>query len=130
MVVTCSYEARRFGLKSGMPISRAWKLCPQAVYLRPNLPLYEHVSEQVMDTLRGFAGTFEQTGIDEAFLDVTSGVKTLNEAKELAVVLKDTVMKVHRLTCSIGVGPNKSTAKIASDIQKPDGLTVVLRSLR
>lgn len=125
VVVTCSYEARKFGLKSGMPISRAWKLCPQAVYLRPNLSLYERVSEEVMDTLRNFAESFEQTGIDEAFLDVTSSVRTIEEAKELALVLKDSIKNVHRLTCSIGIGPNKSTAKIASDRQKPDGLTVV-----
>jgi len=75
--------------------------------------------------MRGFADSFEQTGIDEAFLDVTNRVGGIDEAKELALVVKRTVRDVHGLTSSIGIGPNKSTAKIASDMQKPDGLTVV-----
>jgi len=125
VVVTCSYEARKFGLRSGMPISRAWKLCPDAVYLRPNFDLYERVSREVMDTLKTFGNSFEQTGIDEAFLDVTGRAQNESEATQLALVVKETVKRVHRLTCSIGIGPNKSSAKIASDRQKPDGLTVV-----
>ncbi len=71
VVITCSYEARKFGLRSGMPISRAWKLCPTAVYLPPNFDLYERVSAEVMRTLKEFGDSSEQTGIDEAFLDVT-----------------------------------------------------------
>jgi DNA polymerase IV (DinB-like DNA polymerase) len=125
VVITCSYEARRFGLKSGMPISRAWKLCPTAAYLRPNFDLYERVSEEVMGTLKEFGDSFEQTGIDEAFLDVSGRAADLEEAEQLALVVKQTVRNVHRLSCSIGIGPNKSSAKIASDRQKPDGLTVV-----
>jgi nucleotidyltransferase/DNA polymerase involved in DNA repair len=125
VVVTCSYEARKFGLRSGMPISRAWKLCPQAVYLRPNFELYERVSKQIMETVKGFGDAFEQTGIDEAFLDVTGRVRGIDEATALAMALKKSVKDIHGLTSSIGIGPNKSTAKIASDMQKPDGLTVV-----
>ena len=125
VVVTCSYEARRFGLKSGMPISRAWKLCPTAVYLRPRMELYERVSRQVMGTLKEFAGSFEQTGIDEAFLDVSGRVREADEARALASLIKEALKERHSLTCSIGVGPNKSTAKVASDLQKPDGLTIV-----
>ena len=125
VVITCSYEARRFGLRSGMPISRAWKLCPTAVYLRPNFGLYERVSRQVMGTLRGFGEAFEQTGIDEAFLDVTGRASGVAEAEQLALVVKRTVREAHGLTCSVGIGPNKSSAKIASDLHKPDGLTVV-----
>lgn len=125
VVVACSYEARKFGLRSGMPISRAWKLCPTAVYLRPNFELYERVSKEVMKTLRGFTDSFEQTGIDEAFLDETTRVSGTGEAKELALVIKRTVRDLHGLTSSVGVGPNKSTAKIASDLRKPDGLTIV-----
>ncbi len=125
VVVACSYEARKFGLRSGMPISRAWKLCPTAAYLHPNFKLYERVSREVMQTLRDFADSFEQTGIDEAFLDVSQRVNDIGEAKELAFVIKRTVKDVHGLTCSVGIGPNKSVAKIASDLQKPDGLTVV-----
>jgi nucleotidyltransferase/DNA polymerase involved in DNA repair len=125
VVMTCSYEARKFGLRSGMPISRAWKLCPTAVYLRPNMDLYETVSQEVMETLKGFGDSFEQTGIDEAFLDVSGRVSSAEEARELALVVKRSVKDVHGLISSIGIGPNKSTAKIASDMQKPDGLTVV-----
>jgi DNA polymerase IV (archaeal DinB-like DNA polymerase) len=125
VVVTCSYEARAFGLRSGMPISRAWKLCPTAIFLRPNFELYERVSQEVMETLRGFADSFEQTGIDEAFLDETDRVGNTEQARELALVIKRSVKDMHGLTCSVGIGPNKSTAKIASDLQKPDGLTVV-----
>ena len=125
VVVTCSYEARRFGLRSGMPISRAWKLCPSGVYLRPNNKLYERVSKEVMDTLRGFADELEQTGIDEAFMDIGRRATGIEDAKELALEVKQIVKATHGLTCSIGVGPNKSTAKIASDMQKPDGLTIV-----
>ncbi|MGA2663885.1 MAG: DNA polymerase IV [Nitrososphaerales archaeon] len=125
VVITCSYEARRHGLRSGMPISRAWRLCPTAVYIRPNFELYERVSEQVMGTLRGFGDSFEQTGIDEAFLDVSGRVSDEAEAVQLALVIKRTVREVHGLSSSVGIGPNKSSAKIASDRQKPDGLTVV-----
>jgi len=125
VVVACSYEARKFGLRSGMPISIAYRLCPQAKYIPPNWGLYEKVSEEVMTTLRGFADKFEQASIDEAFLDVTSRAKDVESAKEVATLVKQAVKEKNHLTCSIGVGPNKSSAKIASDRNKPDGLTVV-----
>src|SRR5271157_6067870 len=125
VVVACSYEARRFGLRSGMPISTAYRLCPQAVYIRPNWELYEKASEEVMGTLRQFADAFEQASIDEAFLDVTKRAGNVGEATELAVEVKRKVKERHKLTCSIGVAPNKSSGKIASDRMKPDGLTVV-----
>lgn len=125
VVVTASYEARKFGLRSGMPISRAWRLCPTAVYLRPNDEVYERVSKEVMETLRGFCDELEQTGIDEAFMDVGRRATSISEAKALALTVKRAVMEKHGLTCSIGIGPNKSTAKIASEMQKPDGLTIV-----
>jgi DNA polymerase IV (DinB-like DNA polymerase) len=108
-----------------MPISRAWKLCPEAVYLPPNFPLYIRVSIEIMDIARRYADKFEQWGIDEAFLDVTSKVKDYAEAEDLARRVKHEIFEKEQLTCSIGVGPNKLVAKIASDIQKPDGLTVV-----
>ena len=125
VVVACSYEARKFGLRSGMPISQAYKLCPQARYMPPNWGLYEKVSEQVMDTLKGFADRFEQGSIDEAYLDVTSKAGNENAATAYALQIKKTVREKHGLSCSIGIGPNKSSAKIASDRNKPDGLTVV-----
>ncbi len=125
VVVACSYEARKFGLRSGMPISIAYRLCPQAKYIPPSWGLYERTSQEVMVTLKGFADRFEQASIDEAFLDVTSRAKDEESAKGMAVLVKESVKEKHGLTCSVGVGPNKSSAKIASDRNKPDGLTVV-----
>ncbi|MDV3244967.1 MAG: DNA polymerase IV [Nitrososphaerales archaeon] len=125
VVVACSYEARKFGLRSGMPISIAYRLCPQAVYMRPNWGLYEKASEEVMGTLRGLADAFEQSSIDEAFLDVTKRAGSAVRAREFANEVKKKVLEAHRLTCSIGIAPNKSAAKIASDRNKPDGLTIV-----
>ena len=125
VVVACSYEARKFGLRSGMPISQAYRLCPQGTYIPPNWGLYERVSEEVMATLRGFADKFEQGSVDEAYLDVTSRAGDEKSAAALAKEIKESVKEKHGLTCSIGVAPNKSSAKIASDRNKPDGLTMV-----
>ncbi len=125
VVVACSYEARKFGLKSGMPISRAYKLCPEAIYIRPDFRKYIDVSNRVMELLRGRADKFEQVGIDEAFLDVSSRARGIDEAKKQASELKKELRQKEGLTCSIGIAENKSAAKIASDLQKPDGLTYV-----
>ncbi len=125
VVITCSYEARKFGLKSGMPISMAYRLCPGANYIPPNWSLYERTSEEVMATFKEFADKFEQASIDEAFLDVTSKCRDEGSAGAYALKVKEAVKRKHGLTCSIGVAPNKSAAKIASDMHKPDGLTIV-----
>ena len=125
VVSTSNYEARKAGIRSGMPISRAWRLCPEAIYLPPNFPLYIKVSKEIMELARKYADKFEQWGIDEAFLDVSPKVKNYAEAEALAKQLKREVKEKEHLTCSIGIGPNKLIAKIASDYQKPDGLTVV-----
>lgn len=125
VVSTANYEAREFGIRSGMPISRAWKLCPQAVYLPLDFKLYTQISNEIMILLRTYTDKFEQWGIDEAFLDVTSRVKEYGEAESLARRIKSHIKENQGLTCSIGIGPNKLVAKIATDIQKPDGLTTV-----
>jgi DNA polymerase IV (DinB-like DNA polymerase) len=125
VVSTSNYEAREAGVKSGMPISRAWKLCPEAIYLPPNFPLYIKVSNEIMEIARQYADKFEQWGLDEAFLDVSARVKGYAEAEAYAKRLKREIKKKEKLTCSIGVGPNKLIAKVASDYQKPDGLTIV-----
>jgi DNA polymerase IV (DinB-like DNA polymerase) len=125
VVLTCNYEARKFDIRSGMPISRAWKIIPEAVYLRPNFELYIRVSNEIMSILRAHSVKFEQWGIDEAFLDVTSTAKDDAEAEHLAQQIKNQIYDNQKLTCSIGVGPNKLVAKIASDYEKPDGLTIV-----
>jgi len=125
VVKTCNYEARAFGLRSGMPISTAWKLCPGAVFVGENYPLYREVSERIMILLRNYADRFQSWGFDEAFLDVTSQVANYEEAAQLAGCIKHDILWQERLTCSIGVACNKLVAKIASDFNKPDGLTVV-----
>jgi DNA polymerase IV (DinB-like DNA polymerase) len=124
VVSTCSYEARKYGIRSGMPISRAYKLCPTAVFLPVNFPLYIEASKEVMNILRKYAEKFQQAGIDEAYLDV-SGAGSFEAARELALRIKNEIKEKVKLTCSIGVGPSKIVAKIASDYKKPDGLTVV-----
>ncbi len=125
VVSTSSYEARAAGVRSGMPISQAWRLCPNAVYLRPNFPLYIKASSEIMAIARRYADRFEQWGIDEAFLDVSDRVHDWAEAEALARQIKQEIKQTQHLTASIGVGPNKLVAKVASDFQKPDGLTVV-----
>ena len=125
VVSTSNYEARASGVRSGMPISQAWRLCPRAVYLPPNFPLYIRVSDEIMAIARKYAGRFEQWGIDEAFLDVSDKGGSYAEAEALARQIKQEIKEKVGLTASIGIGPNKLVAKVASDFQKPDGLTVV-----
>jgi DNA polymerase IV (DinB-like DNA polymerase) len=125
VVSTSNYQARKFGVKSGMPISRAWKLCPEAVYLPVNYELYAKASNEIMNILRRYADKFEQWGIDEAFLDVTSRVNDYASTRALAQHIKDEIYATEKLTCSVGISSNKLVAKIASDFQKPDGLTLV-----
>jgi DNA polymerase IV (DinB-like DNA polymerase) len=124
VVATCSYEARAFGIRSAMPISQAFVLCPHAVFLNPDFPRYGKASADVMVILKAQGFPFQQVSIDEAFLDVSrSG--TFAEAANLAVRIKDTILTHLGLTCSIGIAPTKVVAKIASDVHKPGGLTVV-----
>ncbi len=125
VVMACSYEAREMGIRSGMPIGMAWRKVPTAVYLRPNYELYGAVSESVMNVLRSFADVLEHVSIDEAFLDVTSKVRGFDDAPEFAARVKAAVREREGLACTIGVAPNKSVAKIASDLAKPNGLKVV-----
>jgi len=127
VVSTASYEARKFGIRSGMPISVAWRKCPapQCIYLPVNFELYEKVSENVMSIVRKYADAFEYGGIDECYLDVSKRARNFDQAAGIAKEIKEDVKQHERLTCSVGIGPNKLVAKIASDFQKPDGLTVV-----
>ncbi len=125
VVSSASYEARKFGVRSAMPISRAWKLSPDGVYLRPHFDLYIPASNSIMEILRSHADRFEQGGIDEAYLDISGRMKDFDEAEDFAKHLMEEVLEKEHLTCSIGVAPNKMVAKIASDFKKPYGLTVV-----
>ena len=125
VVSTCNYEARKYGVKSGMAISLAWRLCSNAIFVPVNYRLYQKVSGRIMEILRRYTHKFEQWGLDEAFLNLTFQIKNFEEAKILAEKIKNEINDKERLTCSIGVGPNKLVAKIASDFEKPDGLTIV-----
>ena len=126
VVSTCSYEAREYGIHSGMPISKAYRLCPDATFLPVTMALYQSVSGRIMRILRSsaYVDKFQRVSIDEAFLDVKAN--TLEDAIWIARSIKEEVLEKEKLTCSIGIGPNKLVAKIASDMEKPDGLTVVV----
>jgi len=125
VVSTCSYEARKFGLGSAMPIARAYRLCPHGVYLRPRMKRYAEVSRQVMKALARISPVVEPISVDEAFVDLTGLEELSGSAAVLGRKTKKVVLEATGLTCSVGIGPNRLVAKIASDFDKPDGLTVV-----
>jgi len=133
VVTTANYPARKYGIRSAMPISRAWRLAeaarrrgePEAVFLRGNRALYSAVSERIMAILSRDVDAFEEASIDEAYLDLSS-LGGFDLAEEHVRRLKAEVVEREGLTCSVGIAPNKLVAKIASDFKKPDGLTVVL----
>jgi DNA polymerase IV (DinB-like DNA polymerase) len=125
VVSTCSYEAREFGIHSAMPISKAYRLCPDAVFLQVNMNLYKDASEKIMNIIRIFADKFQQVSVDEAYIDIGDSISDYESATLLARKIKSEVKRLQGLTCSIGVAPNKVIAKIASDFNKPDGLTIV-----
>ncbi|MBI2971653.1 MAG: DNA polymerase IV [Candidatus Aenigmarchaeota archaeon] len=124
VVSTCNYSAREYGIHSGMPISQAHRLCPHAAFLPVNFRLYWQVSERVMMIARKYSEKFQQSSIDEAFLDVSS-CSSFEQAEQLAQRLKQEISDNEGITSSIGIGENKLVAKIASDYRKPDGLTAV-----
>ena len=125
IVATCSYEARKFGVHSAQPISKAWKLCPQGIYVQPDMQKYERVSGRVMDIFLEFTDAIEQVSIDEAFLDVTGSQALFGDGSEIARRIKARIREELGLTASVGVAANKFVAKVASDLKKPDGLVVV-----
>ena len=125
VVAAASYEARAFGLHSAMPIGRAYRLCPQAVYLRGDMKKYGEVSRRIMAILKDFTDLVEPISIDEAFLDVTGSVRLYGSGREIAMEIKKRIRAQERLNASIGIAPNKFLAKIASDLEKPDGLVEV-----
>lgn len=125
VVSTASYEAREYGVHSAQPISKAYRLCPQCVFLPVRHRLYTKVSDRIMHLLRKHAVNFQQVSIDEAYIEVTGRVESYSQAEGLARRIKNEIHGKEKLTCSIGIAPNKMVAKIASDHQKPDGLTVI-----
>jgi nucleotidyltransferase/DNA polymerase involved in DNA repair len=125
IVATCSYEARKFGVHSAQAISEAWRRCPQGIYVRGDMEKYVRVSERMMAVFYEFTDLVEQVSIDEAFLDVTGSLKLLGSGAEIARQIKMRIFEDLQLTASVGVAANKFVAKVASDLQKPDGLVVV-----
>jgi DNA polymerase-4 len=125
IVATCSYEARKFGVHSAQPISQAWNLCPEGIFVRPDMDKYERVSGRVMTIFREFTDLIEQVSIDEAFLDVTGSRKLFGNGPEIARKIKNRIREDLGLTASVGVAANKFIAKVASDLRKPDGLVIV-----
>lgn len=125
VVATCSYEARKFGVHSAMPISRAKKLCPDGIYVYPRMDRYKEVSHQIFSIMKEFTPYIEPLSIDEAFLEV-SGMSTMYSGpKALGRAIKERVYKKTGLIISAGLAPNKFLAKLASDLDKPDGLVVI-----
>jgi DNA polymerase IV len=125
VVAACSYEARKFGVRSALPISRAWKLCPQGVYVRPRMRRYVEVSKQIMEVFRRYTDLVEPLSIDEAFLDITGSIVLFGPADQIAKSIKQDIRQLTGLTASVGLAPNKFLAKIASDIRKPDGFMIL-----
>ena len=125
VVSTCSYEARRFGVRSAMPSVTAEKLCPSATWLPGRMSLYQEVSRRIRRIMGEFTPVVEPISIDEAFLDLTGIARSLEEGAEFGGRIKNRIRSAERLTASVGVAPNKFLAKFASDLEKPDGLVVL-----
>jgi DNA polymerase-4 len=125
VVCAASYEARRYGVHSAMPVFQARRLCPQGIFLPVRMDRYREVSRTVMVILRGTSPLVEQVSIDEAFADITGTERLHGPPVALALRVKAAVREATSLTCSIGIAPNKFLAKIASDLKKPDGLTIL-----
>jgi DNA polymerase IV len=125
IVATCSYEARKFGVHSAQPISEAWRLCPQGIYVCPEMSKYARASDAMMSIFLDFTDMVEQVSIDEAFLDVTGSARLLGPGVDIARKIKARIHQDLRLTASVGVAANKFVAKVASDLRKPDGLVMV-----
>ncbi|MEW6187508.1 MAG: DNA polymerase IV [Thermodesulfobacteriota bacterium] len=125
VVSAASYEARRYGIHSALPMATAMHLCPQGIFLPVRMGRYKEISDQIFEIFLRFTPLVEPLSLDEAFLDVTASVKLFGPADHIAAQIKKQVREEIGLTVSAGVAPNKLAAKIASDLNKPDGLTIV-----
>ena len=124
VVSTANYEARKFGIRSAMPISQAYRLAPKAIYLPPDIEKYQQVSEEILKILKSNAPNVEKASTDEFYLDL-SHLKSYERAARVVAELRKGIEEEEELTASVGIGPNKIVAKTASGKNKPDGLTVV-----
>lgn len=125
VVSTCSYEARKFGVHSAMPTSHAYRLCPQGIFVRGNFEAYREASQQIREIFYSYSPLVEPLSLDEAYIDVTDPLQGPPSATFIAEEIRAKIFQKTNLTCSAGVSYNKFLAKIASDINKPNGLTVI-----
>lgn len=125
VVSTCSYEARRYGVHSAMSMAEARKLCPHGEYVPVRMRRYQEVSKKIMSIFHDFTPLVEQLSIDEAFLDVSGMEKLYHNTEEIGWLIKKRIADETGLTASVGLAPNKFLAKMASDLQKPDGFTII-----
>ncbi len=125
IITTCSYEARAFGVKTGMTIYEAKRLCPTLIMVVGNNRKYTDTSTGIINIFRDYTPLVEVFSIDEAFLDVSGCLKIFGSAVRISMLIKACIYQKYGLTCSVGIAPNKLLAKLASDMQKPDGLTII-----
>lgn len=125
VVSTCSYEARRYGIHSAMPSRTAYQCCPHAVFTRPDMERYEEVSARAFEIFARYTPYVEGVSIDEAFLDITGSVHLYGSAERLGEELRSQIKRECGVTCSVGIAPNRLLAKIGSEENKPDGLTIM-----
>lgn len=126
VVSAASYEARKFGVHSAMPMYQARKVCPQGIFIRPRMQRYKDLSKKIMSLLSEYSPLVEPVSIDEAYVDVTGCERLHGDPVKIAANIKQKIKENFNLTCSVGVGPHKFIAKIASDLKKPDGLSVIM----
>ena len=125
VVSTCSYEARKFGVHSAMPSRTAYERCPHAIFVRPNMHLYQEVSDKVFEIFGHYTPFIEGVSIDEAFLDISGTIHLYGSARTLGEALRREIRETCGVTCSVGIAPNRLLAKIGSELNKPDGLTLM-----
>lgn len=125
VVAAASYEARKFGIRSAMPMAEAIRRCDHLVRVKPRMSHYKEASDQIFSIFRDFTPLVEGLSLDEAFLDVTASVRLFGSPEKIAHAIKKRILNETQLTASVGVAENKLVAKIASDLDKPDGLTIV-----
>ncbi|GAA1895757.1 DNA polymerase IV [Lapillicoccus jejuensis] len=125
VVLSATYEARRYGVTAAMPMSRARRLCPQGVVVAPDFTRYAQISDAIMATFRSVTDLVEPMSLDEAFLDVAGATRRLGPPTRIAQLLRDTIADEQGITCSVGVASTKFVAKLASGLAKPDGMIVV-----
>ena len=125
VVMAASYEARKYGVRSATPIFKAREMCPDAIFIPPRMKRYQEVSTLVMSVLRDFSPDVEVVSIDEAYMDVAGSERLHGDPQTLAASIKRKINETVQLTCSVGGAPGKFLAKVASDLDKPDGLTII-----